>query len=101
MMNGGEGVTVRGCEKRIYHVKNTESDIFDEAYFILKVGARKGTASPRELEREAMRLVNGTSESTVRRRGLEKRERIKAFFFGSLFSCGAIGLVSLILWLVM
>ena len=33
-------MAVRGCEKRIYHVKNTESELFDEAYFILKVGGK-------------------------------------------------------------
>ena len=91
---------VRGCEKRIYHVKNTESDIFDEAYFILKVGKGKGGMTPREMEREAMRLVNDTGGTTGKKKSLENRERIKAFILGSLFSGTTIGLVSLILWIV-
>lgn len=94
-------MTLRGCEKRIYHVKNTESDIFDEAYFVLKVGKGNGSMTPREIEKEAMRLVRGTGDTSGSKINLEKREKMKAFVFGSVFSGGAIGLVSLILWLVL
>ena len=89
-------MAVRGCEKRIYHIKNTESEIFDEAYFILKVGGKKSFVGPRELEKEALRLVNGAEKpsdlNSQVRRGAAKREKLKAFFFGSLFSFGAVGL---------
>lgn len=94
-------MTLRGCEKRIYHIKNTESDIFDEAYFVLKVGKGKTGMTPREIEKEAMKLVNGTAGTSGKKKNLEKREIIKAFILGSLFSGGAIGLVSLILWLAL
>ncbi len=98
-------MAVRGCEKRIYHVKNTESEIFDEAYFILKVGGRKSSAGPRELEKEAMRIVNGATKPSdgqcVNKAGTTKREKRKAFVMGSLVTCGIIGFVYLILWLVL
>jgi hypothetical protein len=98
-------MAVRGCEKRIYHVKNTESEIFDEAYFILKVGGRKNFAGPRELEKEAMRIVNGATKPSdglhTNKSVTAKREKLKAFVMGSLVTCGMIGFIYLILWLVL
>ena len=27
---------IKGCKKKIIYLKNTDSDIFDEAYFVLR-----------------------------------------------------------------
>lgn len=98
----GEIIVVRGCEKRIYHVKNTESEIFDEAYLILRREGRGRSATPRELEREAMRIVSGvvTSGSSSGERP-KSREKLRAFLAGVLASALLIGIVSLVLWLVL
>lgn len=88
---------VRGCEKRIYHVKNPESELFDEAYLILRRGARTNTATPREIELEALRILRGSDkrESTPK-----KHENLKAFLAGAALSAAVIGALSVLLWLL-
>ena len=92
---------VRGCEKRIYHVKNTESDIFDEAYLVLKRQDKTRTASPRELEREALRIVRGTVIQPPSVEKHKKHENLLAYIAGVLSSAIVIALVSLVLWLAL
>ncbi|MBQ8523408.1 MAG: hypothetical protein IJ457_02160 [Clostridia bacterium] len=95
-----ESTMVRGCEKRIYHVKNPESELFDEAYLILRRGARTSAATPREIELEAMRILRGSDrsqpKSTQRKLG-----SLKSFFLGAALSAALIGGLSILLWLVM
>ncbi len=49
-------MVLRGCEKRVVHIKNTESDLFEEAYFFLKTDIGK-PLSASELSRAAQRIV--------------------------------------------
>ena len=88
---------VRGCEKRIYYVKNPESELFDEAYLILRRGARTDTATPKEIELEAMRIVRG---SDMHEPPVKKHENLKAFLAGAALSAAVIGVLSLLLWML-
>ncbi len=94
---------VRGCEKRIYYVKNTDSEIFDEAYLILRRQEKGKHIPPREIELEAMRIVNGASGGRCRGGKGEATDHgnLKAFFAGALLSALIIGAVSLILWILL
>ena len=94
------GAVVRGCEKRIYYVKNTDSEIFDEAYLILRRQEKGRRIPPRDIELEAMRIVNGASGGKCRKSdGVEgKLGNLKAFFAGAVLSAVTIGIVSLIVW---
>ena len=50
---------IRGCQRRIYYVRNPESEIFDEAYFVIKRNYRgRGTSldGGEELGGEAKRI---------------------------------------------
>lgn len=76
---------IRGCEKRIYYVKNTESELFDEAYLILRRGVGGSCATPRELEREAMRIVRG-GDGAGRSASGRAHGRLRAFIFGAALS---------------
>lgn len=87
---------VRGCEKRIYYVKNPDSEIFDEAYLILKRQGEGRRASPREVELEAARILRSASNS----RGGGDRTRLRAFLCGALVSAAFIGIVSLLITLL-
>lgn len=93
-------IMVRGCEKRIYYVKNPESELFDEAYLILRRGARTSAATPREIELEAMRIVRGSDKPSCRT-PYGKRGNLKAFLAGAILSAFIIGAFSLILWILM
>ena len=80
---------VRGCERRIFYVKNPGGDIFDEAYFILRRQEKAGTvrsrtATPREIELEAMRIAEGAA-GAMPREGADG-DRIRAFIAGAAVS---------------
>ena len=92
---------VRGCEKRIYHVKNPDSEIFDEAYLILRRQEKVRKLSNREIENEAMRILSSVSGTRgPAKKGPDKRQ-IKAFLAGALLSAVTILLLSLVIWLLL
>jgi hypothetical protein len=51
---------IKGCTKRVVVVKDVQSDMFEEAYFILKpqTGKRKASSSQSAFLTEANRLVS-------------------------------------------
>ena len=91
---------VRGCEKRIYYVKNPESEIFDEAYLVLRRQNGTRAATPREIELEAMRIVSSATGEKPSDPVTKKSERIRAFLAGAALSATFIGISSLLLWLI-
>ena len=65
---------IKGCSKRVVYLKNTDSAIFEEAYFVLGRGDREVKVSDRDMIREAERIVCETAGEGVcvhprRRRG--------------------------------
>ena len=48
---------MRGCQRQIIMLKGTDSQIFDEAYFLLRKDFDRSRGSEGELVREAERLV--------------------------------------------
>lgn len=50
-------MVLKGCEKRVIHVKSPESPLFEEAYFFLK-NQNSSALTPTELWREAEKIVN-------------------------------------------
>ena len=70
---------VRGCQRRVVFIKNTESKIFSEAYFILSDEAYKESHTDEDIIREANRIID---ESV----GIEERvplgKRIITFLVG-------------------
>lgn len=88
---------IRGCERRIYHVKNPESEIFDEAYFILRRGYDPAVSDGRRtaLDEEVRRLISGESVPEYDPRP-GRRGRFAAFVAGALISAAAVLLVCLV-----
>ena len=88
---------IRGCERRIYHVKNPESEIFDEAYFILRRGYDPAASGGRRiaLDEEVRRLVSGAGvPERSRRRGIGGR--LAAFIAGASASAALAAIVFLL-----
>ncbi len=88
---------IRGCQRRIYHVKNPQSEIFDEAYFVLRRGyVSRGELSARdgELGAEAARITALTDRGTPPRR--TRRDRIVSFLAGAAAAGGAVGVAALL-----
>ena len=92
---------VRGCEKRIYYVKNPESEIFDEAYLVLRRQSSGKAATPREIELEAKRIVMGVAGEKPDGKLILKSEKFRAFLAGAALSAAVIGLSSILLWLIL
>ena len=82
---------VRGCEKRIYYVKNTGGDIFDEAYLVMRPRGGRGPASQREIELEAQRIVSGALSLSGSGRDNARLGRIRAFVAGAVASAVLVG----------
>ena len=49
---------VRGCQKRVIFLKNTDSTVFSEAYFIVNEDKENENLGERDLVCEANRIIN-------------------------------------------
>ena len=73
---------MRGYQKRVVFLKNPESDIFEEAYFIIKGEAGEPVSD--EIVSEAYRIINANKKET-RKKSRTPRFSYKALFFGAGF----------------
>ncbi len=82
---------MKGTQKKMLLLKNTGSDIFDEAYFILKDRFPAVAVSESEMIREANRIVNDNLISGYFTGGRGKRSLsvLQAFFLGIVLGAGA------------
>ncbi|MCI9449973.1 MAG: hypothetical protein HFE30_06960 [Clostridiales bacterium] len=94
---------VRGCEKRIYYVKNPESDIFDEAYLVLRRQEADSLAgkctTDEEMRFEAMRILSGISGNGEKNE--KERSKIKfarAFVAGAALSAALTATITAIIY---
>ena len=83
---------MRGCQRQIIMLKGTDSQIFDEAYFLLRKDFDRARGDEGELVREAERLV---ALNTTRR-------RVRVVSKWALFAAGMLagGLLCLRVWWV-
>ena len=90
----GRNIMVRGYQKRIIHLKNTESAVFDEAFFLVNERSSKGMCE-RELIREANRIVDDSLREKENRANKIREYFLRAVF---LFTGAAI---SSAIWLLL
>ncbi len=57
---------VRGCQRRVVFLKNTESKIFSEAYFIIDDRVDTTALSDGDMVREANRIIDESLEDRGR-----------------------------------
>ena len=92
---------VRGTQRKMVVVKTTDSELFDEAYFILrKDSAKNGDASESSMIDEANRIINKNifSRERERRRAAAISARDLLLYVGGLASgSGIVGLFWLVL----
>ena len=75
---------IRGCQRRIYYVKNPGGDVFDEAYFVIRkdyTGRGTTLTGDPELADEAGRIVAQAAENGEKKKN--RKERITAFVAGA------------------
>jgi hypothetical protein len=92
-------VFVRGAEKKVIHLKNTGSNIFSEAYFIVSEGVSNSRTQIKDMLSEADRIIDESisRESTDRRElGRKILRFILPFLLGVILTLSAAILVSLL-----
>lgn len=81
---------LRGCQKRVIHLRDTKSQLFDEAYFIIREQSDAQTSpTPHEMVKEAQRIIRQSlpEAELLRRQKMKLRVGLcLSFFFGVLFS---------------
>ena len=85
---------MKGTQKKMLLLKNTGSDIFEEAYFILKDRFSAVAVSESEMIREANRIVNDNLISGYFSGGKSRRTltTLQAFFLGLALGAGLVAL---------
>lgn len=53
---------IKGCQKRIIHIKNTNSPYFEEAYFVLRDGCDP-MITENDMLKEALKIAKGARDS--------------------------------------
>lgn len=92
---------IKGCQKNVVWIRSTESELFDEAYFIVSDKVRSKRISENDMVSEANRLISdrfspapifGNAADGGKKR-LSRLEKIKWFFLGIAASLGAFSLI--------
>ena len=100
---------IKGCNKRVIWIRNTENELFEQAYFILSDSAQAAEKTEGDILREAKRLID---ESPVRnyweqpravrkyneKTAASRTRRGKLLFFALGFALGAIPAVLLLVF---
>lgn len=94
----------KGCQKRIIMLKSTGSELFDEAYFILKERAEKSPhITESDMVKEANRIIsdnilgNRRNRSGSPARSLGNRILLLKWYAAGVLSCGTVvGIIALI-----
>lgn len=77
---------MRGCQKRVIYLKNTGSEFFDEAYFVLKSDTDMALRTEGDIIREANRIID---ENIGNRKRIDFKRIIPivtAFLLGAVIS---------------
>ena len=108
----GELKVIKGCHKKVIWIRDTESDIFDEAYFILSDEACKRSICESDMIKEARRLVSaspvgnywsdvdtgaGAAGNGVYAKQSRRLLLVKTVYFALGFSVSAVPLLALLL----
>ena len=93
---------IKGCQKNVVWIRSTESELFEEAYFIISDKIKRKQVSENDMVSEANRLISdrfapvsafGSEHKTL----LPKKEKIKWFFIGLFSAVASFSLVCFII----
>jgi hypothetical protein len=77
---------MRGCQKKVVFVKNTGSDFFEEAYFVLKEEEKLGEISHATMVEEAKRIIDESLGKRKRRFFIFRFKTLFVFLLGFVLS---------------
>lgn len=90
---------LRGCQKKIYYVKNVNGKYFDEAYLVMRndMPEQLGQAYSTDIVAEANRIIKEATNTCI---SMRKRRfslgKAGAFLLGAASSSAVIGTIALI-----
>lgn len=87
---------LKGAQKKMIVIKTSDSDIFEEAYFVVKGGVER---SKPDMVFEANRIIEGCSERRKEKRARDMKVLILpvlCFMAGTLFGGGITALIALV-----
>lgn len=79
---------IKGCQKRMIHVKNTGCDLFDEAYFVLKNDVSTNSDFENDFLQTATAIIN--QNNLIKQKKRERKKTKKMLFFLLGFISGAL-----------
>ncbi len=89
---------IKGCNRKIYHVRNVSGKYFEEVYFILKDGAPDPSETPPSatLAEEAERIIKEATSSykPANSRKAASVSRLAAFLTGVFTSSAILGIIA-------
>ena len=78
---------LKGCQKKIVFLKDTGSDFFEEAYFVLKCEVNDSLIHSKDIINEATMVINNYSnEGSSSKSSSKKISRVLWFFIGFVLS---------------
>ncbi len=81
---------IKGTSKRVIVVKHPDTELFEEAYFIVKDKRIKSKSDTKSLIVEAGRIINTScteeEKKSKRKRGYERLLNVLSFLSGMLFA---------------
>ena len=77
---------MRGYQKKIIHIKNTGSECFEEAYFVIKGDTGTGLGAHEKMVDEANRIINENFERKKKSQIKAIAPHVFAFFTGAFLS---------------
>lgn len=75
---------IKGCQKKIIHLKSTNSPYFEEAYFILKESAY--SLSENDMIKEAEKIAESTKNQGSQKRPIFLRKNIAFMIVGGIIT---------------
>lgn len=93
---------LKGCNRKIYHVRNTSSKYFDEVYFVLKDGVSVSSrATSSTLAEEAERIIKeaGVSVGNASSTRASSVSRFACFLVGVFSSSAILGIIAFLMTL--
>ena len=77
---------MRAYQKKVIFLKNTGSELFDEAYFVISCDENRRIFSHATMVSEARRIIEENFEGKKRRSKILSPLSVSAFFLGSFLS---------------
>lgn len=68
---------LHGCQKKIIHLRSTGSEMFDEAFFIVRENPAQKSPGERDMVREAQKILL-SARTAGEREAAERRRRLAA-----------------------